>query len=147
MALVLRTKKKEYCVEVKDGKGYKNGKTLAKFYGHPMLPAEINELLDDHREKEWDAPDDRSKKERFVDYNFLAITHDRVDKTILRWEGVTDATGKNLDNECTRKNKIFFFEYMAEVCNFVMGEFDAIGKKLQFEKEDESGNSESSHAG
>lgn len=140
--LKLRTSKKEYCVPYKPDP---KGPVLAKFYGCPLSPSEIDKLMDQYRITEWDSPDRRSQKQRFQDFDALAIVHERVKRTITRWEDICDMDGSPIS--CTDENKVLVYEANPSVMLEVLEKFDEIARLEAMGKEEELGNSESGQTG
>jgi hypothetical protein len=135
MALKLRTTQEKYCIPYKDDQG----KELAKFYCVVSTPSETKKILDSHRIIEWDAPDDKAKKERLESYDFLAVTQDRIDKMIVGWEGVENEKGESLP--CNRENKLILFELNPHVINYVRDRMNEIEEEIKGQKGEERKNS------
>lgn len=135
MALKLNTVKKKYCIPYKDEE---TEETLAKFYVTPLTPPELKRVMEKHRVIEWDSPDKKTKKERFETYDYLGITYDRMDKSIVAWEGVENQDGEPL--ECTRQNKLDIFNSDPKVFNYIMGQVDELEENEEEEREEERKN-------
>ena len=122
----LFTEKQEYCV-TEDG---------AKFYGCPLNPKEVTQLMNKATKKEWD------KGQRFVDVEIYKFKIAKINKVIWRWEGVTDHKGMAL--ECNDANREIVYLYNAEKIDKVLDKFDELSKVLdeddaRIEKNSENG--------
>jgi len=90
----------------------------------PLTPTELKDMMQQHRKVEWDSPTRVGRKERFIDYDFLNITFDRIDKIIVGWEDVVDEEGNPLP--CDREHKLLVYEYNPGVINDVIEAADRI---------------------
>ena len=71
----LNTSKKEYKVVIEEG-GEK-----ATFYGHPLTPKEVAQLLKKSTRHPWD------KGQRFEEVDFYHFKLKKIHLVIQRWEG------------------------------------------------------------
>lgn len=117
----LNTTKKEYKVTVT------NGVEEAHFYGHPLTPKEMTQLLKTSTEKHWE------KNQRFEELNIYKYKLSKIQRIVQRWEGIEDENGKPL--ECTEGNKELVYLYNSPVIDNALEQFDDIGSTIQHEKE------------
>lgn len=121
-----------------------NGEVKATFYVIPLSPFQLKKIMEKCRTVNWDAPTKRGEKKRFVEPDIFQLTFERIDKTIVDWDGVT-RDGDVLP--CTRDNKLFVYENATHVINYVMDEADKL-LEMEIERdEDELKNSEAGHHG
>lgn len=115
---------------------YREGQEdLATFSVRIPTPSILNKIVDKNTKVTWDAPDKKTPKQRFEKVDFLQIVKDKFDYCVVEWLGVEDQNGNTLD--CTTQNKMFFFENMREVANWVNDQIDEIAKINEDEKEQE----------
>lgn len=100
-----------------------NGETVATFYIAPLSPFEMQKLVKQCRTVEWAAPSRREPKQRFIEPDLFALAFERMNRTIVGWEGVT-VDGKEI--ECTQESKRLLYENAIDVVNYVMSEADKL---------------------
>lgn len=97
-----------------------------------LTPKEINQLLENSTEHEWD------RGQRFDRPNYYKFAINKLDKMIVSWSGVEDDAGNPLD--CNRKNKEVVYAYYSDLLNSVLEEAEALGKEEADFKEDSEKN-------
>lgn len=137
MALRIALKEKEYRVDYREINGVK-GDILCSFWVTPMSPFEIDNLLEKNKMIEWDSPSRKTEKQRFVEYNHIAILVERIKKVIKRWEGIEDESGVAIP--CTDENKVVLFEKQPELIQFVLAKADEVTKLIKDERDTEEKN-------
>jgi hypothetical protein len=117
----LNTSKKEYEVIVEEGD------EKATFYGYPLTPKEVNDLLRKATTHPWD------KNQRFEDFDLYKFKISKIRTVINRWVGIENENGDPI--ECNDKNKEIVYIFNPTIIDEALKQFDAIGASKEQEKE------------
>ena len=125
MPLELKKEAKEHIIKYKG----------AWFKVKHVSRSEFNDMVKRATYVEWDAPSNKATPQRFKETDFVALTFERIDRTIVDW-GDIEVDGKPFP--CTRENKIWMFEHedYGEIIEHVMEQARMIGKEIEEEEEE-----------
>jgi hypothetical protein len=146
MSLKLAVRKRTIRVDIHEKIDDPQTPVLASFWCEPLTPSETEKLLDKHMSTKWEAPDKKSPKQRFVDPRMTAYKIEKVQKVIVRWEGVeNEDDGSPI--ECTNEMKKVVFENNPSIINYVLDEVEDVMDIMKEEKKDKEKNFEDSASG
>jgi hypothetical protein len=120
----LRTSYKEQWIEIE---GEVPGEK-AEFLVRPMTPRQINALIKQSTESEWE------KNQRFTDINFYKFKIKKINLIIQDWKGIEDENGTPM--ECDLKNKEIIYIYNVDLIDKVLDMADKLAEIHLKEQED-----------